>query len=427
MQTTTLRELLVDSRDGEWGKGEPAEGRVQMRVIRGTDFPSVRLGDFRGVPVRYLERRHANRKRLDLGDILIETAGGTADRPTGRTIFVTPNVLNALGPDVTCASFARFLRIDSKKADPGFIFWLLQNHYNKRDLLQFHLQHTGVARFQFTTFADTFPLDLPDRKEQQRIASILGVYDDLIEVNRRRMSVLEEMAQRLFDEWFVQLRFPGHEGHQLIETPEGPLPNGWHIRRIGDLTSFLSRGIAPKYDTHSTSLVINQKCIRDQRLSLAAARTQSKEVPVDKRVRRGDILINSTGVGTLGRVALVEEVPLGTTVDSHVTIIRARVPSAADFLGSALLRMEPLFERLGVGATGQTELNRSRIADQNLIEPSSELQIKFANHARPLRSLAFRLAQHNELLITSRDLLLPRLISGEASVVTAERKLEAVA
>jgi type I restriction enzyme, S subunit len=94
MTTTTLRELLFDSRDGEWGQGDPGEGRVKMHAIRGTDFPDIREGNFDAVPVRYLETRHADRKRLQLNDILLETAGGTAGRPTGRTALITRRVLD---------------------------------------------------------------------------------------------------------------------------------------------------------------------------------------------------------------------------------------------------------------------------------------------------------------------------------------------
>lgn len=173
--------------------------------------------------------------------------------------------------------------------------------------------------------------------------------------------------------------------------------------------------------------MINQKCIRAQRLSLAAARGQNKAVPEEKIVRAGDVLINSTGVGTLGRVAQAEEVPIGLTADSHVTIVRAEPNLDPDFFGLALLRMEPVFERLGAGATGQTELNRRRISDQAIIEPPSSLQIDFGRHARPIRSLAFKLTQQEDVLMKSRDLLLPRLISGELSVTTVERELEAVA
>jgi type I restriction enzyme, S subunit len=268
---------------------------------------------------------------------------------------------------------------------------------------------------------------LPPLPEQKYIASILKAYDDLIEVNRQRIALLEEMAQRLFEEWFVRFRFPGHKGHRMVDTPDGQLPEGWQRQRIGDLTSFLSRGITPQYDETATTLVVGQKCIRGQRLSLGPARKQSRVVPREKLVQPGDVLINSTGVGTLGRVAQADAVTEGLTVDTHVTIVRPRPDIDRHFFGLALLRLEPVFEHLGAGATGQTELGRTRIADTKLVKPSSELQIAFGRHARPVRELAFRLTQQIDVLAHARDLLLPRLISGEVKISTAPRELETAA
>ncbi|WP_454683383.1 restriction endonuclease subunit S [Ancylobacter moscoviensis] len=422
---TTLSPLLLDTRDGEWGKGEPGTDRVEMRVIRGTDFDSVRQGQVGSVPTRFLERRHADRKRLQPWDIIIETAGGSPDRPTGRTILVTPRTIELLGRDVTCASFARFLRVNPEAADAAYLFWLLQHHYECRDLLAFHTQHTGVARFQYTTFSNSFEFELPSLPTQRRIASILGAYDDLIQVNRRRIAVLEEMARGLFEEWFVRFRFPGHEATVIEDTPNGPLPNGWSWEPIGDVSAYVNRGIPPKYDEDAETLVISQKCIRNQRLSLALARKQSKKAPPEKVVRAGDVLINSTGTGTLGRVAQAEDVPLGLTVDSHVTIVRPTSSEDRDFLGLSLFRMQPNFERLGAGSTNQTELSRSVVKSQILIWPPADIRARFGRTVRPMRQAVEQLTQQNANLAASRDLLLPRLISGQLSVTQAERELEA--
>jgi type I restriction enzyme, S subunit len=114
-------------------------------------------------------------------------------------------------------------------------------------------------------------------------------------------------------------------------------------------------------------------------------------------------------------------------VDSHVTILRPIAKVDRDYFGIGVLRLEPQFERLAVGATGQTELNRSRIAEVEIIVPPSDLQAVFGRHTRPMRSLAFKLRRQNERLAASRDLLLPRLISGELSVEAAARSLEAAA
>ena len=84
---TTLRDLLLDSRDGEWGQGEPFIGGYEVSVIRGTDFASTKIGRTDTVPVRVLSEKHLQRKRLQPRDIIIETAGGTKDQPTGSKLY----------------------------------------------------------------------------------------------------------------------------------------------------------------------------------------------------------------------------------------------------------------------------------------------------------------------------------------------------
>ena len=266
---------------------------------------------------------------------------------------------------------------------------------------------------------------MPPLETQRRIAAILGAYDDLIEVNRRRVAVLEEMTLGLFEEWFVRLRFPGNETVPIVETPDGPLPAGWSLRALHEVSSFINRGIAPKYDNASATVVVNQKCIRDGRLSLTLARRQSKVPPPAKLVQVGDVLINSTGVGTLGRLAQVEEAPEGLTVDSHVTIVRPASLDDRDFLGIKLLSLQSTFEHLGAGSTGQTELSRHAVGAQLIAWPTNDLRASFGRLVRPMRSLAHGLLRHNEKLAASRDLLLPRLISGQLSVAAAEHELEA--
>src|SRR5207249_1378408 len=154
---------------------------------------------------------------------------------------------------------------------------------------------------------------------------------DLIENITRRIENLEEMAQMIYREWFMNFRFPGHEKVKMLESEVGPIPEHWTVKPLRELTTLISRGISPTYDEKASGIVINQKCIRDQCLTLNAARTQSKVVPAEKLVRLGDVLINSTGVGTLGRVAEVLDSIPNCTVDSHVSIVRPKANHA--FLG----------------------------------------------------------------------------------------------
>jgi type I restriction enzyme S subunit len=171
MKTTyVLQNLIQESKDNEWGKGEPFDGSVQMVVVRATDFEDVQFGRPLSVPVRFIPPAIAARKTLQLHDIIIETACGGKDRPTGRTQLLRQWFVTRSQLPITCASFCRFLRIDPAKAEPIYVYWLLQHMYAAGFMKQFHTQHTGVARFQYTTFATTQKFSLPSRTTQRKIA-----------------------------------------------------------------------------------------------------------------------------------------------------------------------------------------------------------------------------------------------------------------
>src|SRR5260370_40613012 len=148
--TSTLSELVLETKDGDWGQDFPGEGYTPYRVIRGADFPPARRGDISTIPLRYLTAHTVERRTLRPNDIIIETAGGSRDRSTGRTLFITESLLRRIGGPATCASFARFLRIDNRKADPRFIYWYLQNLHSLGAKWTHPAQHTGVVRFQST-------------------------------------------------------------------------------------------------------------------------------------------------------------------------------------------------------------------------------------------------------------------------------------
>lgn len=262
----------------------------------------------------------------------------------------------------------------------------------------------------------SFDIVVPPLLVQRRIADILSAYDDIIENNQKRIRVLEEMARSLYREWFVHFRFPGREKVRLVDSPLGKVLESWRVVPLSDTTDYISRGVAPKYANDGPELVLSQKCVREKRLSLAPARRHASNVPADKYVRRWDVLINSTGVGTLGRTAQVlGEVP-SCTVDTHVTIVRPGRQIDASFFGMMLLEQEERFEAMGVGATGQAELARGRIAAIELLLPTPGLQQRFGKLVTPAREAVMMLEQKNTNLRTTRDLLLPRLLSGEIDV-----------
>ena len=144
---------------------------------------------------------------------------------------------------------------------------------------------------------------------------------------------------------------------------------GWQTEKLGEVCSLLNRGISPKYIDVSGICVLNQKCIRDHRVSYEQARRHdlaAKSVSENRFIQLGDVLVNSTGTGTLGRVAQVRDAPEEpTTVDSHVTIVRPKQGKFyQDFFGYMLILIEEAIKEAGEGCGGQTELARSVLAEK---------------------------------------------------------------
>lgn len=298
---------------------------------------------------------------------------------------------------------------DENKADARFVKYLFDAKIQQRvrqftqGAAQDNLSQEKLLSIQFS---------VPSVDEQRRIANVLSAYDDLIENNRRRMALLEDAARQLYREWFVRLRFPGHEHTKIVKG----VPEGWEYKPIMKLTCFLSRGITPIYDDDANGLVINQKCIRNGRLDLSFVRHQSREYKSDRQVQHGDVLVNSTGEGTLGRVAQVLAPIENCTVDTHVTIVRPTSSIGIHYFGQALMAWESRFSTMGRGATNQTELSPKQIGSVDILVPPRSLIQQFEDFATPSFRQIWVLMDQNQKLRIARDLLLPKLMSGEVPV-----------
>lgn len=300
---------------------------------------------------------------------------------------------------------------DPSKFDRLYVFYLLRHnlHLVKKADTGASSGRENVSKSNFSGLELLATLDV---REQSRIAALLDSYDSLIENNRRRIALLEDAARLLYREWFARLRFPGHESVQVVSG----LPHGWSRRTIESQSAFLNRGITPKYDDSALGLVVNQKCIRGGMLNMEPSRRQSKEVKPERLLQVGDVLINSTGAGTLGRVALVRSPLPNCTVDTHVTIVRPLDSARAAYLGLALLELESNLSTMGIGATNQLELGRADIAALPLLEPPAALQQDFHDSVWPILKQSDTLVKMVVGLADARDQLLSKLMSGEIKV-----------
>ena len=187
-------------------------------------------------------------------------------------------------------------------------------------------------------------------------------------------------------------------------------------RPLSEFTSLVSRGIAPKYAEDSDQIVLNQKCIRNHLLDTSLGRRHTPKVVNEKWIRFGDLLVNSTGEGTLGRTAQVWFEPHNMTVDSHVSIVRPSAPELIFYIGLWGLTHEQEIELLHTGSTGQTELPRDRLKAMLLPIPDQNALYQFNECVSPMvQQISSNHAECANLAII-RDTLLPRLMSGELDV-----------
>ena len=157
---------------------------------------------------------------------------------------------------------------------------------------------------------------------------------------------------------------------------------GWKEVKLGEITSLIKRGVSPKYVEEDGIVVINQKCVRSSKINFEEARLTSKvkKISDEKYVKVGDVLVNSTGTGTLGRTGYVSYLHNQTTVDTHVTIVRSKNEIAnSRFIGFVLSLYEPIIENLGKGATNQIELSAKDLASLKINLPPLETQRKIAS------------------------------------------------
>ena len=255
-------------------------------------------------------------------------------------------------------------------------------------------------------------VELPPIEIQKQIAEILSAYDDLIENKQTHIKLLEEAAQRLYKEWFVDLRFPGHENTKIVDG----VPEGWSKSMVSEVSAVLRRGISPKYNEKARGIVINQKCIRQTIVSYDEARTQEKKYPAELEMMESDIVICSTGAGTLGRVGQIFEAKGNATLDSHVTLIRANEKIGQQSLFWSLKMKQDYLMNAGKGSTNQLELSRETIGSCEILIPerkiAEQVEKNFVAIHNKMKECSMQIARLREV----RDLLLPKLMSGEVEV-----------
>jgi type I restriction enzyme S subunit len=302
---------------------------------------------------------------------------------------------------------------DFKGNDPRFVAYFLEtlNFANRSAAAAV----PGINRNDL----HRIPVHCPDLQQQRRIASILSAYDDLIENNTRRIAILEEMARRIYEEWFVRFRFPGHEGVRMVESELGLVPEGWTRAIIGDLFDFIGGAQPPKSEHVYQPQDGYVRFIQNRDYGSSDHLTYIRDAKKNKTCSRVDIMIDK--YGEAGRTRF------GIAGAYNVALAKIEPKDARhrEWLRGYLSRDE-FREYLAAASQAATRpsLNSAHFRVP-VVVPTTDLLERWQSQAEPMLKLILCHQDRNTNLRTTRDLLLPKLISGELSVENIEIAREA--
>ncbi|MBS7349007.1 MAG: restriction endonuclease subunit S [Comamonas sp.] len=443
--TCKLSDLVIHQIGGGWGEESSKDGFKRVAVIRGTDIPRIKDGDFSSVPFRYEKQSKIPQRLLQPGDLIIEVSGGSAasGQHTGRALHITKEILSRLGGEVIPASFCKLIRLDQKEAVSGYCSYFIDLMHITKEIAVFENQSTGISNFQTSKFLEATELPL-SFEAQKAVCEFLSKVDGLRLHLRYQNTALEAIAQRLFRSWFVNfdpvhakaagkepeamsaelaVLFPG----EFEDSELGPIPKGWSVTTFGDAFD-IKGGATPSTSeplywdggTHAwatpkdMSSLASKVMYRTERQITAAgvAKISSKALPA------GTVLMSSRApVGYLA----IAKAPI--SINQGFIAIPPTQGIPASFTVELLAQKMPDI-KANAGGTTFAEISKTQFRPIKWTRPSDKVLEAFGKLVEPLYAQVHGNCLLVDSLASLRDLLLPRLISGQLSLEEAEQVVE---
>ena len=363
---------------------------IGPKFLRITDIMPDQI-DWASVPYCKINKKDLSKYRLEKGDIVIARTG-------------TPGYAKRIKADhqAVFASYLVRIRVNPKH-DSRYVGFVIESNEYKQFIRQ---NVSGTAQLHANAQVLTsFPIPLPPLPIQRKIAAILSTYDDLIENNTRRIKILEEMAAAIYREWFVEFRFPGHEQVDTVESELGLIPQGWEVKSFGEVSFNFDRQRKP--------------------LSGMVRSTMQGEYPYYGAAKILDhinnylfdgryLLISEDGsVITEDGKPVLQLVTGKFWVNNHAHVVQGKAPISTNFL--YLFMSNVAISGYITGAV-QPKINQDNLNRISILAPPQGVLERFNKMIEPIFDNIATLNFKNINLRQTRDLLLPKLISGEIDV-----------
>lgn len=398
----TLQELCLNITDGKHGDCENEENSGYYFISCKDIFDGqINYKNARQITKADFEETH-KRTMLEVDDILLTNSG-----TIGRMAFVTDREATT---KTTFQKSVAIIKPDKQKVLPRYLYYQLQNC-----VPQFINSSNGSAQKNLLlSTMRTFRIEIEENREkQEKIANTLSAYDDLIENNQKQIKLLEEAAQRLYKEWFVDLRFPGHESTKIVDG----VPEGWNWCKLEDaiqldpkvtLTKERMKQFIPMSALSTSSMVLDESQFTET-TSNSGSKFQNGDTllaRITPCLENGKTAYVSGLKSDEGAVGSTEYIVMrAKTINSYMVYLLARTD---DFRQSAINSMS--------GSDGRQRVKSDKLKVLDYLHPTSELVEKFENVEEPIFEKIYRLSKQMQQAKQARDLLLPKLMSGEVEM-----------
>ena len=301
---------------------------------------------------------------------------------------------------------------DFKGNDPKYVYYFLKTI----DFKRFN-SGAGVPTLNRNDL-DTLEIQIHPYEIQQKIAKILSNYDDLIDNNNKRIKILEEMAQKIYKEWFVDFKYPGHETATFKDTELGKIPKGWEVTKIGSEFETVLGGTPSRNNleywggkipwlssgkTNELRIITESEFITE----LGLKKSSTKLMP------KYTTLLAITGA-TLGQVSMI-----GAEMCANQSVVGIINNKYQEFIFYMVKNnISNLISKAGGAA--QQHINKDIVNDMPFVMPKNSVLENFETIVKPINDEIFTLLYKNKTLQKIRDSLLPRLMSGEIDVEDLE-------
>jgi len=413
-KTLPIRELYDGLYDGPHATPKPSDsGPVFLGIKNVTDDGCLDLTEIRHIA----EEDYASwTRRVEprTNDLVF-----TYEATLNRYALIPPGFRGCLGRRMA------LIRTNPLKVDVRFLLYYFFTEEWRAVIQRNMLTGATVDRIPLTTFPD-FPVRVPPLPVQQRIAGILSAYDELIENSQRRIKILESMARALYREWFVHFRFPGHQNHPRVASPLGEIPQGWEVKALADVCSRITDGshFSPQ-SVEDGYPMASVKDMHDWGINVEGCRRitcddYEKLLRNDCKPLKNDVLIAKDGSYLKHTFVVGEEQDL--VILSSIAMLRPNDAIRPNYLCLAL--RDPVTKARMKGIVSGVAIPRIVLKDFRkfqILVPPEVVQADWARIVDPMLEMCRKLVAQTENLRRTRDLLLPRLLSGQ---ITLSRELE---